>query len=99
MRIDGYSADRIADELNRLGILSPRQYKKDRNIPLPKNGYCDRENSKWSATTILRILKDEVYTGKLIQGKQGTPNTAFNSFTFNVRLSLSDTYSSYTSLW
>lgn len=74
MRIDGYSADRIADELNRLGILSPRQYKKDRNIPLPKNGYCDRGNSKWSATTILRILKDEVYTGKLIQGKQGTPN-------------------------
>lgn len=74
MRMDGYSAERIADELNRLGILSPRQYKKDRNIPLPRNGFCDRENSKWSATTVLRILKDEVYTGKLIQGKQGTPN-------------------------
>lgn len=74
MRLDGLSADRIAAELNRLGILSPREYKKDRNIPLPKNGYCDKENSKWSATTILRILKDEVYTGKLIQGKKGTPN-------------------------
>ena len=74
MRLDGLSADRIAAELNRLGILSPREYKKDRNIPMPKKGYCDKENSKWSATTILRILKDEVYTGKLIQGKQGTPN-------------------------
>ncbi len=74
MRIDGMSADKIANELNRLGILSPRQYKKDRNIPIPQKGYCDKENAKWSATTILRILKDEVYTGKLIQGKQGTPN-------------------------
>ena len=74
MRLDGLSADRIAAELNRLGILSPREYKKDRNIPMPKKGYCDKENSKWSATTILRILKDEIYTGKLIQGKQGTPN-------------------------
>lgn len=74
MRIDGQSAAKIADELNRLGILSPRQYKKDNNIPLPKKGYCDKENAKWSATTIIRILKDEIYTGKLIQGKQGTPN-------------------------
>ena len=74
MRIDGYSADRIAVELNRLAVLSPREYKKDNNIPLPRNGYCDKENSKWSATTVIRILKDEVYTGKLIQGKYGKPN-------------------------
>lgn len=74
MRIGGYSADRIAAELNRLAVLSPREYKKDNNIPLPRNGYCDKENSKWSATTVIRILKDEVYTGKLIQGKYGKPN-------------------------
>ena len=35
MRTDGYSADRIANELNRLAVLSPREYKKDNNIPLP----------------------------------------------------------------
>lgn len=74
MRTDGYSADRIANELNRLAVLSPREYKKDNNIPLPRNGYCDKENSKWSATTVIRILKDEIYTGKLIQGKYGKPN-------------------------
>ncbi len=74
MRIDGISADKIAAQLNDKGVLSPREYKKDNNIPLPRNGYCDKANSKWSATTIIRILKDEVYTGKLIQGKQGTPN-------------------------
>ena len=59
MRTDGYSADRIANELNRLAVLSPREYKKDNNIPLPRNGYCDKENSKWSATTVIRILKSE----------------------------------------
>ena len=74
MRIAGVSADRIAVHLNDMGVLSPREYKKDRNIPLPRNGYCDKENSKWSVTTIIRILKDEIYTGKLIQGKVGTPN-------------------------
>ena len=59
MRTDGYSADRIANELNRLAVLSPRECKKDNNIPLPRNGYCDKENSKWSATTVIRILKSE----------------------------------------
>ena len=74
MRTDGYSAERIANELNRLTVLSPREYKKDNNISLPTGGYCDKENSKWSATTVIRILKDEIYTGKLIQGKCGKPN-------------------------
>ena len=32
------------------------------------------EHAKWSATTIIRILKDEIYTGTLIQGKQSTHN-------------------------
>lgn len=74
MRIDGLSAAKIADELNRLSILSPSEYKKNHNMPIPKGGYADKDNSKWSATTIIRILKDEVYTGRLIQGKKGTPN-------------------------
>lgn len=74
MRTDGYSAERIATELNRLAVLSPMEYKKDNNISLPTGGYCDKENSKWSATAVIRILKDEIYTGKLIQGKCGKPN-------------------------
>lgn len=74
MRTDGYSAERIATELNRLAVLSPMEYKKDNNISLPTGGYCDKENSKWSATTVIRIFKDEIYTGKLIQGKCGKPN-------------------------
>lgn len=39
-----------------------------------KKGYADKADCKWSATTIIRILQDETYTGTLVQGKQGTPH-------------------------
>ena len=39
-----------------------------------KKGYSDKTDCKWSATTIIRILQDETYTGTLVQGKQGTPH-------------------------
>jgi DNA invertase Pin-like site-specific DNA recombinase len=73
MKIEGYSAARIAVVLNERGILSPLEYKKDRGLPHPKGGYADRNGAKWSASTIIRILTDETYTGTLIQGKSGTP--------------------------
>lgn len=72
MKTEGISAAKIADNLNSLGILSPLAYKKDRGLPHPKGGFADRDNVGWSATTIIRILKDETYTGSLIQGKQCT---------------------------
>jgi DNA invertase Pin-like site-specific DNA recombinase len=74
MKLDGMAAGRIADALNERGVLSPHEYKKDRGLPHPKNGFADRESAKWSATEIIRILADETYTGTLVQGKQGTPN-------------------------
>ena len=74
MRLEGASALRIATELNRLGILSPLAYKKNHGLPYAKKGYADKEDCKWSATTIIRILQDETYTGTLVQGKQGTPH-------------------------
>ena len=74
MKIDGHSAMRIADILNERGILSPMEYKKENGLPHPKGGYADKDGAKWSATTVIRILNDEIYTGTLIQGKSGTPN-------------------------
>lgn len=74
MRIEGMSAVKIAETLNNLGVLSPIEYKKNNGLPHPKGGYADVVNAKWSATTIIRILKDRVYTGTLIQGKKGKPN-------------------------
>ena len=74
MKIDGMSAKKIAETLNIFGILSPMAYKRDRGLPHPRGGFADRPDTKWSATTIIRILKDETYTGTLDQGRQGTPN-------------------------
>jgi DNA invertase Pin-like site-specific DNA recombinase len=74
MKIDGFSALRIANTLNSNGVLSPIQYKKDRGLPHPKKGYADKADAKWSATTIIRILNDETYTGTLVQCRQSTLN-------------------------
>ncbi|MGM9652197.1 MAG: recombinase family protein [Eubacteriales bacterium] len=74
MRLEGASALRIANELNRLGILSPLAYKRNNGLPYAKKGYTDKADCKWSATTIIRILQDETYVGTLVQGKQGTPH-------------------------
>lgn len=74
LRINGASAARIADELNRLGVLSPLEYKISRGRPHPSGGYADHPDAKWSAVTVARILQDETYTGALIQGKQMTFN-------------------------
>ena len=74
MKLDGMSAAKIADELNEAGILSPNEYKKNKGLPHPTGGYADKDDSKWSATTVIRILKDETYTGTLIQGRQSTFN-------------------------
>ena len=74
MRLDGMSAMRIATVLNEMGILSPLAYKKNNGFPYAKHGYADKEDCKWSATTIIRILQDETYIGTLVQGKQGTPH-------------------------
>lgn len=73
-RLDGFSAYHIAEELNKAGILSPLSYKRSEGLPYAKGGYADTEDCKWSATTILRILSDETYTGTMVQGKQTTPH-------------------------
>lgn len=73
-RLDGFSAYYIAEELNKAGILSPFAYKRSEGLPYAKGGYADTEDCKWSATTILRILSDEIYTGTMVQGKQTTPH-------------------------
>ncbi len=72
MKKDGFGANKIADVLNKKAVLSPLAYKRDRGLPVPSGGFADKNNSLWSATTIIRMLKDATYTGTLIQGKQTT---------------------------
>jgi len=74
MKISGASAAVIANELNDRNILSPLEYKKSKGLPCSKNGFANKPNSRWSASTIIRILKDETYIGTLVQGKQYSIN-------------------------
>lgn len=74
MKMQGYSAVSIAEILNDLKILSPLEYKRSHGLPHPHCGFAYHSDTKWSASTIFRILKDETYTGALVQGKQFTPN-------------------------
>ena len=73
-RLNGLSAYHIAEELNKSGILSPLAYKRSMGLPYARNGYADKKDCKWSATTVIRILSDEIYTGTMVQGKQTTPH-------------------------
>lgn len=65
----GYSAKKIAEILNEKCIASPYMYKKENGKACSLGGYSNKENTMWSATTILRMLSDKTYTGALVQGK------------------------------
>lgn len=73
MKLEGMSQQCIADELNRLGVLSPAEYKKETGSGY-KAVFQIYTKAKWTATAVLRILTNEVYVGTLIQGKESTPN-------------------------
>ena len=68
-KIAGLSAYAIASDLNDAGILSPAEYKKKQGQKY-STGFQRAKASGWSAQTVLRILKDEVYVGVLAQGKR-----------------------------
>ena len=68
--IEGKSSSQTAKGLNDDGIPSPAAYK--RMIGNFYNGRVADEVPIWTASTILRILKDERYTGKMVSNKRET---------------------------
>ena len=72
-KLDGQSAEGIANKLNNLGIPSPMAYKKLQGLNF-STSFAVSGNTKWGASAVFRILRDETYTGTLIQGKVATPN-------------------------
>lgn len=72
-RMDGMSAQAIANKLNDLGVPSPSEHKKMLGLNY-ETGFKEKRISLWSAQTINRILKNEIYIGVLEQGKETTPN-------------------------
>lgn len=73
MKLQGRNLKSIADELNRLGILSPADYKKEQGSSY-KAYFQKNPRAKWTAVSVSRILKNEVYTGTLVQGRESTVN-------------------------
>ena len=72
-KLGGMSQQTIADRLNAQGVLSPAEYKKSCGSKYRATFQTSRK-ALWSPVSIDRILKNEVYTGCLIQGKVTTPN-------------------------
>lgn len=70
MKLLGYSSKAIADELNRLGVLTPRKYKESQGFKC--NGFQNTKGGTWSAKTVNRIIENEVYIGNTLQGKSVT---------------------------
>lgn len=67
-KMEGMAVSAIAEKLNGLGILSPKEYKKSTGCNY-KGGFSGAVKSLWSSATIKRILTNEMYLGHLIQGK------------------------------
>lgn len=67
-KIEGMAVSAIAEKLNELGILSPKEYKKSIGVNY-KGGFCGAVKSQWSSSTIKRILTNEMYLGHMVQGK------------------------------
>ena len=73
MKLCGHNQQAIADKLNADGILSPIEYKKSIGIKL-ETSFKKGTEAKWCYNSVTRILKNRIYTGILLQGKQTTPN-------------------------
>lgn len=72
-KLDGMSPQDIAVRLNQSGILSPMEYKKSLGMKFATSFKANTQ-AAWSANSVLRILKNPVYIGVLMQGKETTPS-------------------------
>lgn len=72
-KIGGMSGERIAEKLNGLGIPTPMEYK-HKNGENFQCGFRRKADPKWQANGVNYILRNEVYTGVLLQGKTSSPS-------------------------
>lgn len=67
-KIEGMAVSAIAEKLNDLHILSPKEYKKSQGLNY-RGGFSRGRDSKWGSAAVKRILTNETYLGHLLQGK------------------------------
>ena len=70
--LKGYGYSAIAKYLNDKNIPSPSLHKYRQGIKLNVVSNKKRDEIKWNSNAIKTILKNEVYLGKLVQGKRTT---------------------------
>lgn len=73
LKLSGKSSSAIANTLNEKGVLSPLEYKNSLGIKTNCN-WKKFNTAKWYPQTVDSILKNEIYTGVLEQGKTTTIN-------------------------
>ena len=72
-KLEGVSAEDIADRLSETGIPTPMDYKRSQGMRYSTT-FRVKQESVWSAGMVLRILKNPVYIGVLEQGRVTTPS-------------------------
>ena len=69
LKMDGYSTGHIVKKLNEYDIPTPLEYKRICGMNY-NSGFRSGRAYQWSPSTIDRILRNEMYTGTMIQGKR-----------------------------
>ena len=72
-KLEGVSAEDIADKLSAAGIPTPLDYKRNQGMRF-NTPFRTKAESVWSAKMVLRILQNPVYIGTLEQGRVTTPS-------------------------
>lgn len=73
MKLDGYSAGHIAESLNEANVVTPMEYKILSGLNY-RSGFRSGSDPKWTHASVLRILRNELYTGVTIQGRRRKVN-------------------------
>lgn len=66
--LDGMSKNAIVHDLNNHGVLCPSEYKKSKGLNY-QNPHAEAK-PLWSAKTVNDILKNRLYVGDMVQGRQ-----------------------------
>lgn len=68
LKLNGFSAGRIVERLNEMKVAPPLEYKRLCGFNF-NSGFRSGKNGGWSIVTVNRILRNELYIGTMVQGK------------------------------
>lgn len=68
LKLNGFSAQRISERLEEMQVAPPLEYKRMCGFNF-NSGFRSGRKPKWSIVTVNRILRNELYIGTMVQGK------------------------------